>query len=225
MLAASLPTFARRLCVNSKVLTWVSNSATVGRFLRLAAADSRQIDRWQWKCADRQMISNYVYELSKASRLRVGGCVLFDMSRAKIKGKTGVQCSSERTQNLPVFIRSGFPQIASAAHLQRCYVVSHLFRQNKRVSSSFTIIHLSHNHVSSEWPPIGSTVFCCCFFALFFPLLLFLRWSYFVFTHLSDESYRRWFRFSELCLCDVVQPPISSLCLLALRCVFCFCLI
>ena len=169
MLAASLPTFARRLCVNSKVLTWVSNSATVGRFLRLAAADSRQIDRWQWKCADRQMISNYVYELSKASRLRVGGCVLFDMSRAKIKGKTGVQCSSERTQNLPVFIRSGFPQIASAAHLQRCYVVSHLFRQNKRVSSSFTIIHLSHNHVSSEWPPIGSTVFCCCFFALFFP--------------------------------------------------------
>lgn len=63
---------------------------------------------------------------------------MFDMSRAKIKGKAGVQCSGERTQNLPPFIRSGYPKIASAVHLttvlcgiapvsseQACFIIIH----------------------------------------------------------------------------------------------------
>ena len=55
---------------------------------------------------------------------------MFDMSRAKIKGKPGVQCSP--------FICSGFPKIAGAVHLttvlcgiapvsteQACFIIIH----------------------------------------------------------------------------------------------------
>ena len=49
------------------------------------------MERRNWTSAH-QEISNYVLEFSKASRLRLGGCVVFNMFKAKLKGKRGAYC-------------------------------------------------------------------------------------------------------------------------------------
>ena len=45
------------------------------------------------------------------------GCMMFDMCRAKLKGKRGVYCKSDGTQKLLSCMHSGILQAANAVHL------------------------------------------------------------------------------------------------------------
>ena len=88
------------------------------------AATSRRMEQWNWKSV-RQKISSCVYELSKASPVRIGGCVMFGMSLVKPKGmgldhrEADVSVPSKwRLAKLQSCNHSGILQPANGVHLK-----------------------------------------------------------------------------------------------------------
>ena len=57
------------------------------------------------------------WEFSKASCLRIRGCMKFDMCRAKLKAKGGVHYQSDGVHKLLCCTRSRILQAANAVHL------------------------------------------------------------------------------------------------------------
>ena len=109
-----------------KVLSWGFNAdrLRVGRFRRLAGRSEFHADG-AIKLKER---SAKDFDFSKASRLRVGGCVVILACKAKLKSKTGVCWRSDSMQKLSFCTRCGIWQAANAVHSTGlCGLTSKLF--------------------------------------------------------------------------------------------------
>ena len=101
----------QRIYLNRKVVSWALNSRQSGKILY----------------ETERMLTNWLQVTSKTSHLRTKECMMFDMCRAKPRGKMGVYSPSSHMQKLPSCNCSRISQAADNRGVM--WSIFHFFRK------------------------------------------------------------------------------------------------